>query len=109
MQGTLQGVVDKHGLVGVRVDIDESGGDYAVLRVDDARTVLREVRTDRRNASALNGDVRLPTRLAGSIDDRSAADEKVGHECRRSRACPRSLRFATTRSLRDRASAGFPS
>ena len=91
------------------MDVDEPGRDDAILRLDGPRPVLCDVGVDRRDASAAYGDVRAPSGGPGPVDHRSAADEKVGHECRRSSLCPRSFRFATTRSLRDRASAGFPS
>ena len=109
VQRALERVVHEHRLVGVRMDVDEPGRDDAILRLNGPRPVLCEVGVDRRDASAAYGDVRAPSGGPGPVDHRSAADEKVGHECRRSSLCPRSFRFATTRSLRDRASAGFPS
>ncbi len=91
------------------MDVDEAWRDNAILRVDDPRTVFREVGADGGDPSALDRDVRAPSERSRPVDHRSAANEKVGHEWRRSRPCPRSLRFATTSSLRDCASAGLPS
>ena len=109
VQRALERVVHEHRLIRMRVDVDESRRDGAIFRVDDPRAVFAEPGADRRDASATYRDIRAPAGRSRPVDHRSAADEEVGHECRRSGLCPRSFRFATTRSFLDCASAGFPS
>src|SRR5207253_7440050 len=76
-----------------RVDVDEPGRDDAVLRVDDARPVLREIRADRRDASAVDRDVGAPAGCSRPIDHGRAADKKVRHDRRRSRPDRKSTRL----------------
>ena len=110
VQRALERAVYEHGLVRMRVDVDETRRDDAAAHLDDPGAVRGEVVADRREASAANGHVGFPSGGARPVDDRAAAKEQVGgHAPRRSRPPPRSRRFATMRSLRDFASTGFPS
>ena len=65
-------------IVGVRVDVDETGRDDEPGRVDRVFGRGGVDLPDRRDATLANADVGVPTRRgAGPVDDEAAADHEI--------------------------------
>ena len=71
--------------VGVRVHVDEARGEDEAIGVEDPiRRRGRAVgRDDRGDPPAVDGDARADPGRARPVDDGRAADEQIGHACRR--------------------------
>ena len=108
VQRALERVVDEDRVVRVRVDVDESGSDDTVARVDHPRGAPPGHIADVGDAAVGDRDIGANARRSRAVDHETAADQKVGHPLR-SRPAPRSRRRATTRSFGDVLPAGDPS
>jgi hypothetical protein len=64
-------------VVGVGVDIDESGDDVPARRIDHARRLCVGELTDGRDAPVQNRDVSRKPRIAGAVHDAPVADQHV--------------------------------
>ncbi len=69
--------VQQDGEIGVRVRIDEAGGDVATPGVDDAPAAQRPRRADRRDPVAADADVAEVPGVAAAVDDAGAGDDQV--------------------------------
>ena len=73
----VRGRVREDVRVGVRVDVDEAGGDVKPRGVDHAPTLLRGDLAERRDAVADDADVGPEGRRAGAVEHGSSAHDEV--------------------------------
>ena len=79
MERALQRVVQEHGLVRVRVDIDESRRDDLTGRLDGPESRLGRGVAHPNDVPAVDQDVGDAPRCAGAVNDGAASDEEVVH------------------------------